>query len=59
LEDAFEIEVEDAVPGGGGVRVVGFAPVAAAVVDEDVEFCCVRVDLCMGDAGLEYFRRAA
>lgn len=39
LEDAFEVEVEDAVPGGRGVCVVGLAPVAAAVVDEDIELC--------------------
>lgn len=38
LEDALEVEVEDAVPGCRRVFVVGFAPVAAAVVDQDVEF---------------------
>lgn len=39
LEDALEVQGEDAVPGRVRVGVVGFAPVAAAVVDEDVEFC--------------------
>lgn len=39
LEDALEVEVQHAVPSRRGVFIVGFAPVAAAVVDEDVEFC--------------------
>lgn len=39
-EEVFEVEREDAVPSGGGVGGVGLAPVAAGVVDEDVEFCC-------------------
>jgi len=37
LEDAFEIKIEDAVPSGGGIGVIRLAPVAAAVVDKDVE----------------------
>lgn len=41
LEDAFEVEGEDAVPGGVWVGVVRLAPVGAGVVDEDVEFCGV------------------
>jgi hypothetical protein len=38
LEDSFKVQVEDAVPGFIRIGVVGFAPVAAAIVDEDVEF---------------------
>lgn len=39
LEDALQVECQDAVPCSGWVRVVGLAPVAAAVVDEDMELC--------------------
>lgn len=46
LEDALQVEREDAVPCRGRVGVVGLAPVAAAVVDEDVELCNVAVRYC-------------
>lgn len=43
LKDTFQVEVEDAIPCCGGILVEGLAPVAAAVVDEDVELCNLLV----------------
>lgn len=60
LEDAFEVEGQDAVPGGIRVSVVGFAPVGAGVVDEDVEFCgCVLVVIIWGGWRFAHFQRAS
>lgn len=43
LKDTFQVEVEDTIPCCGGILVEGLAPVAAAVVDEDVELCNLLV----------------
>jgi hypothetical protein len=37
LEDTLKVEIEDAIPCFVWVGVVGLAPVAAAVVYEDIE----------------------
>ena len=50
LEDALEVQREDAVPGRGRERVVGDAPVAAGVVDEDVKAACAGLEF-RGECG--------
>ena len=39
IEDAVQVEGENAGKGLGGILVVGGAPVRAGVVDQDVELC--------------------